>query len=669
MKRTKTAHPELQHSMPAPMSRSRTVATSPCPFTGGSGTVKPIAAASQGPPPMDRFAHDPSQHQPVTNYMSEYMFDNDMSPQQRRSELPTVMEASGMMDPGDWLAKLGEPSAVDANSATGNPNVQQYPIPTYSPFHSQDFASSQCGSLTSAPTLDTNMTRTNSAANQSVSGHLQMMRLGSQSSMNDSLPSPDYGSLTGQHTLAPSKKRRAPSEDQLLGINSHLALVPGAGHHAFDMSRTASMDSRQSPSALQQSTSPMDRRASLYGSSMHAGQTADTQMPPQRTDGINFDAFVAQSEPMMRSASTQSAKSTVSQRDRAKDALQRQIAASIQLLAPKPKDGPSKPEPATKPTVKTGADGKTAIPKNTYQRPKHPKVYCNQCDEYPNGFRGEHELRRHTEAKHNAVVKKWVCLDPATRAIKTDYVPALPLDKCKHCINGKEYGAYYNAAAHLRRAHFNKKTSRAKANKHGNANETEPVEKRGGKGGGDWPPMNELKRWMEEKTVPIDDADALDSTTVPDEDDSKAMDMDIFENNELGSYMNPAMGGYDNNTAVYGVGGNLEVDNHEVYGQSFSDGSGNSPFPLDRSMFQSTGSANFDFNSPIHASAGFSHGLPLEFNAYQSPNVSSSSATLTCFMQDSAFTQAPGQANNVAMTQASSDMVGDMDFSLAIAGV
>ena len=49
--------------------------------------------------------------------------------------------------------------------------------------------------------------------------------------------------------------------------------------------------------------------------------------------------------------------------------------------------------------------------------------------------------------------------------------------------------AYYNAAAHLRRAHFKPKTPSRK-NKDG--------ENRGGKAGGDWPPMSELKYWMKE---------------------------------------------------------------------------------------------------------------------------------------------------------------------------
>jgi hypothetical protein len=52
----------------------------------------------------------------------------------------------------------------------------------------------------------------------------------------------------------------------------------------------------------------------------------------------------------------------------------------------------------------------------------------------------------------------------------------------------KQYGAYYNAAAHLRRAHFSPH--------------------RGGKASGDWPPMSVLKDWMREVRQPLDPTQA-----------------------------------------------------------------------------------------------------------------------------------------------------------------
>jgi hypothetical protein len=125
----------------------------------------------------------------------------------------------------------------------------------------------------------------------------------------------------------------------------------------------------------------------------------------------------------------------------------------------------------------------------SYQRPPLRRVYCTKCNEYPEGFRGEHELRRHTDAKHASLVKRWVCTEPDNYSPSSPQ-PLMPLSKCKACVTQKRYGAYYNAAAHLRRAHFNPN--------------------RGGKASGDWPPMAVLKDWMREvrHSVDVNDGDS-----------------------------------------------------------------------------------------------------------------------------------------------------------------
>lgn len=129
------------------------------------------------------------------------------------------------------------------------------------------------------------------------------------------------------------------------------------------------------------------------------------------------------------------------------------------------------------------------ITKNSYNRPVREKMTCFKCKERP-GFRGEHELKRHDERAHSTKRKVWVCIDASPDKSK--------LSKCAKCRQRKTYNAYYNAAAHLRRVHFNPKP-KGKKNKH------DFVERRGGSGGGSKPTMEFLKDWMEEIEEPVFD--------------------------------------------------------------------------------------------------------------------------------------------------------------------
>lgn len=141
-----------------------------------------------------------------------------------------------------------------------------------------------------------------------------------------------------------------------------------------------------------------------------------------------------------------------------------------------------------------------------YSRTPLRRVYCDKCNEYPEGFRGEHELRRHTDAKHSALARRWVCCEPES-ARDASLKPVVSLSSCKACMAQKQYGAYYNAAAHLRRAHFSPH--------------------RGGKASGDWPSMSVLKDWMREVRKPVDPTQAEYLSGGEDDGDNSAMEVPV----------------------------------------------------------------------------------------------------------------------------------------------
>lgn len=117
-----------------------------------------------------------------------------------------------------------------------------------------------------------------------------------------------------------------------------------------------------------------------------------------------------------------------------------------------------------------------------YVPPSSRLKFCLKCDKYPKGFRGEHELRRHEVRVHEQIRKAWVCVD-----ISSD---GKFLANCRSCAGGKRYNAYYNAAAHLRRSHFNPKGRRKDPSlKDANVQ----------------PPMEVLKLWMKEVTEVVPD--------------------------------------------------------------------------------------------------------------------------------------------------------------------
>ncbi|KAK5958491.1 hypothetical protein OHC33_000334 [Knufia fluminis] len=167
--------------------------------------------------------------------------------------------------------------------------------------------------------------------------------------------------------------------------------------------------------------------------------------------------------------------------------VQEQNAQGTRPIAPKNKDDVSGEQPAPKLKAFKNEDGtivhKAEIARHTRQQAPRKTTFCQFCNDQPQGFHGDHELRRHIERHHTQIRRVWVCRDASESGRF--------LINCKSCRTGKTYGANYNAAAHLRRAHFNP----CKNKRGGRGKKSEG---RGGMGGGSWPSMEFLKDWMYE---------------------------------------------------------------------------------------------------------------------------------------------------------------------------
>jgi hypothetical protein len=541
------------------------------PFTQNGNMPPPLLIDSRRENPVEAWAN---QDQPFNSYtFSHQTSQMHRSTSQRKPELEQVAELESLpgINPADFVLKT---------EMAGPPFLQLPPSPmtiptttelkhrfSNSPRHSYNIptpTTPMSDSLTTATTLPSNMSRRNSLCNEPLLESIQMMNVHSNTSFSTDLNPVDH-TLYDQATPHSScHSRRSSNEEQS-------QLLVGAGGASHD-------------SQFSHSFSALEANAAQFHSSTFG-------------------------EKMEKSLSNESTSSSSTSSSRSKQRLQAQNALALaRPLMPKGGSEMSRDNSSqsmVRLDSKDGSQDKIAISKPTYQRPRHDRVYCKQCDDHPDGFRGEHELRRHQDRQHKLMVKKWVCIQPTQNSADIPK-PVVPLHKCKACTTQKKkYGAYYNAAAHLRRAHFRPKVTkgRAKASK---VEKVEDMHKRGGKGGGDWPSMAVLKFWMMEVEEPATEYPLTSAQQEPDDSDEDPFDLDehLMPANAMNSI---SSGSFDTAFAMSDVSFNIfpSPTNNELFSMQNMqlDVSSHHQHAIDSSSMNfNSGQSSFD-NFPVQVSS------------------------------------------------------------------
>ncbi|KAI9865059.1 MAG: hypothetical protein M1830_006060, partial [Pleopsidium flavum] len=472
-----------QQSAPAavPMSRKRSSTSQHghTPFSSDGASIPPLAIADF------QISHD----EPFNNYTVGNVSKIRKSGSQR-SPLPEVPEVAVYDNPADWYsAPFNNSNARPSHPFDSSPTIRCYErqhegtprlsVPSDQAVAvgsiiqpSQSPSTPTTGELTNGTTLASGMSRQHSmASSEFCADFVDMLRVNSRVS--------NCSSNGGQSPLefTPSFTK---NNGGSVGLSEHDHFLQFTGGIVDDVHFSRSFPS----TSLQESFLPLLNVAE------------ETRMERALSDESNASASSGQ----LRAARRRHAQITQGSRPIApkrsdETTMARQLSSEHRMFRIKSADGTSK--------------NVAMIPKAPYQRPAHPRVMCTRCNDHSEGFRGEHELRRHMDRVHNIFRKVWVTVD-----ISAD---KKFLASCKSCRMGKKYGAYYNAAAHLRRAHFNPR-------KRGRGAKGKNDEKRGGKGGGDHPSMDILKMWMkeveevvEENMPPRDDSGEDDGETILDE--------------------------------------------------------------------------------------------------------------------------------------------------------
>lgn len=485
-----------------------------------------------------------------------------MSQLQRKPDLEQVVESDlgDLEDPGEFIYRTFGTPTVSVSPSVPIPSTNTLSTYQYIPTPSTPTSDS----LTTATTLTSNMSRQNSLSEHMLES-MQLMKCSSSTSYSQDISHDQTFYDQVPPFQSSSHSRRSSNEEQ-----SQLLIGAGGASHESQFSHS-----------LQFSSSGLSGEKMEKCQSNESTSSLSSTSSSRNKQRLQAQINLANARPLMPKGGSED---TIMSRENSSQSMKRLES-------------------------KDGSSDKVAISsKPTYTRPKHDRVYCKQCDSHQEGFRGEHELRRHQDREHKSLVKKWVCIEPTDGLSHPK--PVLALTRCKACHQQKKkYGAYYNAAAHLRRAHFKPKSKSARTKSNA---KVEDGEKRGGKGGGDWPAMSELKHWMKEVEELVTDCSLADEEQEAAEasDDDDTLD-NSFDDSIFSQQPTSALSGsssFDNNYAD-------ASPMHHIYPQAVSIntnmyGMQNMPLDLtgasqqghcmDQSMYTPSSQNSFSNFSPNH---------------------------------------------------------------------
>ncbi|KAK4068025.1 transcriptional regulator family: Fungal Specific TF [Trichoderma harzianum] len=168
-----------------------------------------------------------------------------------------------------------------------------------------------------------------------------------------------------------------------------------------------------------------------------------------------------------------------------------------------------------------------------------------------NIFRSEVEQANIFRSRVEQLVKKYVCRDPTAAGLYSDVKPDFPLSQCPECSSGKTYNAYYMAAEHLRRRHFQRHYQETLVNSNSRVVRLSSA-------------VSDLRLWTEEVLVKADEPLGSSIAEVT-EDEASHSTENVSTSRDVTKNVSPSHGVNENVSTSHDVGSSENVStSHDV---------------------------------------------------------------------------------------------------------